>query len=148
MTHPKTDAAASTPPPAGRGVTPPHGTEARYRRGCRCDQCRPAASEAIRLRRWRLRERRAGTIPNSITHGASGYTNIGCRCDVCVTGHRAQVAAERRRRRAERVQIDGRLVAVNAPTHGTASTYSNHGCRCAPCTAASTEYARTQRRQP
>ena len=42
----------------------------------------------------------------------------------------------RDRRYAARVEINGRMVAVNARVHGTASTRKNHGCECAPCTAA------------
>lgn len=33
-----------------------------------------------------------------------------------------------------RVLIDGRMVAVDAPNHGSTSTYGNWHCRCWPCT--------------
>lgn len=39
----------------------------------------------------------------------------------------------RQARFAARQLIDGRLVAVNAKEHGSASTYTNHGCQCEPC---------------
>jgi len=41
-------------------------------------------------------------------------------------------------RRAERVEIDGRLVHPDAP-HGTSPGYSAWACRCRPCTAAHTK---------
>lgn len=41
-----------------------------------------------------------------------------------------------RRRRRERVVIDGRLVAPNAGRHGLYTTYGNWSCRCKPCTDA------------
>jgi hypothetical protein len=45
---------------------------------------------------------------------------------------------QRRRRRWDkadsRVLIDGRMVAVDAPNHGSTSTYGNWQCRCWPCT--------------
>lgn len=42
----------------------------------------------------------------------------------------------RRGRFAARQLIDGRLVAVAAAEHGSASTYVNHGCRCERCCTA------------
>jgi DNA-binding transcriptional regulator LsrR (DeoR family) len=50
-------------------------------------------------------------------------------------------------RLASRVLIDGRLVAVKAKTHGSATTYSNGGCRCEPCTEANIVAGRTYYRQ-
>lgn len=45
---------------------------------------------------------------------------------------------QRRRQRwakaDSRVLIDGRMVAVDAPNHGSTSTYGNWQCRCIPCT--------------
>lgn len=56
----------------------------------------------------------------------------------------------RAKRFAARVEIDGRLVAVNAREHGTVSTRSNHGCECDPCRSAArgfnTPYRRERRR--
>ena len=46
----------------------------------------------------------------------------------------------RARRWAARVEVDGRLVAVNAREHGKRSTRSNHGCECEPCMVAEREY--------
>lgn len=120
---------------------PDHGTNARYGRGCRCDECRPAASAYYRAGRWRRREARAGAPATGITHGAYGYKNALCRCETCVTGHRQLVRDTRAARYAARVPVDGRLVAPGAVRHGAVSTYQNHGCRCLPCTAAQTEMA-------
>jgi len=59
--------------------------------------------------------------------------------------------AGRAQRFAARELIDGRLVAVKASQHGSATTYSNHGCRCQPCTDANIrrmqEYKRTRQSQ-
>jgi hypothetical protein len=49
-----------------------------------------------------------------------------------------------RRRRAERVMVEGKLVHLRAP-HGRPTGYSNYGCRCGECTAAWT--AKIQRRR-
>jgi len=59
-----------------------HGMELRYRRGCRCDECRAAATAARRRRRakaaaWMMRR-------DDPRHGTyNGYGNLGCRCDLC-----------------------------------------------------------------
>lgn len=50
----------------------------------------------------------------------------------------------------KRVEIDGRLVAVEAPRHGVTSSYGNWGCRCVPCTEAHRVYttqSRNKRKQ-
>ena len=39
------------------------------------------------------------------------------------------------RRKAERVEVDGRLVHPSC-VHGEASSYKNYGCQCDPCTVA------------
>jgi len=44
-----------------RTTEPQHGTESEYRRGCRCEQCRRAASEARASRRARDRVEREDT---------------------------------------------------------------------------------------
>lgn len=47
----------------------------------------------------------------------------------------------RDRRLAERVLVDGRLVAaVESWRHGNRDTYGKWGCRCVPCTRAEREY--------
>ena len=56
-----------------------HGTVSQYtNRGCRCDECKAAVSEA------RRRTRQAGLPEGDPRHGTgSGYSNYGCRCDLC-----------------------------------------------------------------
>lgn len=60
-------------------------------------------------------------------------------------------AARNKRNRAERfaarVEIDGRMVAVNAREHGKRTTRTNHGCECEPCTTAAREYNTPYRRE-
>jgi hypothetical protein len=66
-----------------------HGTEGRYIRGCKCDECRAAANAARQQRRL---------TGNVYTHNAAGYSG-GCRCDVCRAAHaeyrRQQTAAKK-----------------------------------------------------
>ena len=60
-------------------------------------------------------------------------------------------AARNRRNRAARyaarVEIDGRMVAVNAREHGKYTTRTNHGCECEPCVAAAAAYNTPYRRE-
>lgn len=75
-------------------------------------------------------------MPASTVHNTSTYGNWGCRCDVCTAANAATVAYARASRAAERTVVDGRMVALKAPTHGSNSTYNNWFCRCRPCTDA------------
>ena len=52
----------------------------------------------------------------------------------------------RRRRLAERVLIDGRLIHPRAP-HGTRGGRSNYGCQCDPCQTAEAAYAKSRYRK-
>lgn len=71
-----------------------------------------------------------------MVHGsASTYVNHRCRCKQCCQAHTEKVADLRRRRREERVLVDGRLVHPTAE-HGKDTTYQNYACRCEPCTTA------------
>lgn len=66
----------------GFGGVTPHGTETKYRRGCRCDECR--AGNAVRRRKEA--ERRASwsiAIPSHVHGTTNGYSNYDCRCDQC-----------------------------------------------------------------
>jgi len=71
----------------------------------------------------------------TFSHGLHGYTNHHCRCETCRAGMRAYASKRRRERAAQRVMIDGRLVAPVA-NHGLSSTYDNWACRCIPCSEA------------
>lgn len=70
-------------------------------------------------------------------HNAAAYRVGGHRCRECRDAHAVYVRSMRDRRRAERTEVDGRLVHPDA-THGTRSGYEYHGCRCVDCTAANT----------
>lgn len=68
---------------------PDHGTRTRYRRGCRCEDCRRFIREDHR----RLVER------GPSKHGTdSSYRNYGCRCKACREA--ARVAVRERKARA------------------------------------------------
>ncbi|GAA1523101.1 hypothetical protein HD600_000202 [Microbacterium ginsengiterrae] len=49
--------------PAGRAKSSEHGTRSRYARGCRCDDCKHAATSAARADRDRKREGGGNTTP-------------------------------------------------------------------------------------
>lgn len=61
----------------------------RYRKGCRCDDCR--AHNAARCQKLqRARCERSEQAP----HGTVGaYTNWGCRCEPCTSAHNARCRA-------------------------------------------------------
>lgn len=95
-------------------------------------------SKATRNRRWaRRRDRRfidgrwvSITAP---THGVQWvYASYFCRCPPCTQANTDFARIERRRRYAERVEIDGQLVHPRA-THGMPTAYALYGCRCDPC---------------
>ena len=72
-----------------RWPEPQHGTPIRYRKGCRCPECRQAHSARLAAGRAdRLARMAAGTA--TFKHGASGYQNWGCRCDICTRANRAR----------------------------------------------------------
>ena len=73
------------------------------------------------------------------------YHYSGCYCEACGNPTSNQKQAESQRRRKEnRVLVDGRLVHPDAP-HGYESGYQGFGCRCLECVATSTA-ARRERR--
>lgn len=90
-----------------------------------------------------------------VTHGTPSTYNRGCHCDVCREAHAKRVresgaqAKWRKRQRDARVEIDGRLVAVEVPPerHGRYATYNAYGCHCLPCTHAASDYAQTTRKR-
>lgn len=63
------------------GAKVKHGTHARYRKGCRCDECREANRKYHLKERWKRRCKIV--LGEPVPHGLSGYINHGCRCDVC-----------------------------------------------------------------
>jgi len=70
-------------------------------------------------------------------HGTEGRYNEGCTCPGCRAAHAKKHREYTRRKMAQRVLIDGRLVApVPAEMHGKHSTYRQYGCKCAPCVEA------------
>jgi hypothetical protein len=59
---------------------PPHGTRSRYNsRQCRCEDCRLANREYLRL------HPKPASIPNHLHGTTNAYTHLGCRCDSCRT---------------------------------------------------------------
>lgn len=63
-----------------------------------------------------------------------------CPCAACTQARRAEHAAHRAERRAQRVLIDGRWVApLPAPYHGKLNAYREWSCRCPPCVQANSD---------
>lgn len=62
-----------------------HGTTTRYRRGCRCTECRQAKSLSNRLYKARNRTRtpRTARAGSKAEHGSVRRYRRGCRCDIC-----------------------------------------------------------------
>jgi hypothetical protein len=76
------------------------------------------------------------------THGSSKYyRDLGCLHPLCVAKASMAKAANRARRRAERVKIDGRMVhpdlaAADSDSprrHGTRYARTTFGCECLQC---------------
>jgi hypothetical protein len=58
-----------------------------------------------------------------------------------------RVRAMKKRRDAQLVEIDGRMVAVEAPHHGDRNIYNGWLCRCVPCTEANRVWCAEDRRR-
>lgn len=72
-------------------------------------------------------------MSTTFKHGTRyGYAECGCRCELCKQAHRSYMRSQRRKRYAERQEVDGRLVHMKAP-HGTKNGYGYYGCRCERC---------------
>lgn len=100
-----------------------------------------AVNEAYRQRRQRRRAQLTIIDGRQVNPGAphgtgSGYTNWFCRCLPCTAAMVTKRAIGDANRRASRVEIDGRMVAVDARNHGTDLTYTTRACRCVLCTDA------------
>ena len=76
-----------------------HGTASSYNNlGCRCDECRAAASAARATWVRSLQNRQFADVP----HGTpSGYRNWGCRCEQCTLVRAAEARARQRKKRAQ-----------------------------------------------
>ena len=70
-------------------IPPAHGTDSRYTKGCRCDECRSAHAEARRNLRARYR------VEGFPSHGTYGSYSNGCHCAECTAAFRKYAAARR-----------------------------------------------------
>ncbi|MGO1325094.1 MAG: hypothetical protein ACTMH8_06130 [Brevibacterium aurantiacum] len=71
---------------------PPHGTRARYHRGCKCHSCRTANSSYDRALRSGHR-----------THGNAAAYRGGCHCEECTSAYALWAEQQETRREAARV---------------------------------------------
>jgi len=63
------------------------------------------------------------------------------------TSRTAEALTRHQKLAARRRCVDGKMIAVDAPTHGESSIYKNWGCRCTPCTLANTAAEKDLRRR-
>jgi len=71
-----------------------HGSNTRYRNGCRCADCRTAANEHNR----QARQAKQGLPDGDPRHGTqNGYSHHSCRCERCLAAGRAYSRAKYRR---------------------------------------------------
>jgi hypothetical protein len=75
-----------------------HGNSA-YRNGCRCDDCRTAATAYTLAIQYRRRDQRIQPPMHGVT--TNGYCNYRCRCDACKAAYAAWQREYKARRRAE-----------------------------------------------
>lgn len=76
-----------------------HGLRSTYADGCRCTQCRAAATAYAADARAERRAR-GERDPSLIPHGTyGGYNNWLCRCQPCTDAHLARMRAYKRLRR-------------------------------------------------
>lgn len=91
-----------------------HGTNGRYRQGCRCQPCKTANAEYSAQQREVYRATAAvdpGAIPK---HGTlTSYAQWGCRCEPCVTKAR-EYDRERRRKAREAAKAAERQFSFTA----------------------------------
>ena len=96
-----------------------HGNHLRYYTdGCRCDDCRRAAT----LYAKQVRHKRYQTPFSEIPHGTkNGYANFGCRCEPCTKAMRAYArqypeSPEAKAKRNERKKAKRALEKANRQT--------------------------------
>jgi hypothetical protein len=79
---------------------------------------------------------------------ARGMAEVPAEASESIAGVACTSAAQRRaKRRAERIEVDGRPFHPDAP-HGTDYAYTDFGCHCTPCQAAhAAALAETRRRK-
>lgn len=75
-------------------TTRPHGTYARYSRGCRCDECREYQGARV------ARNRADRLASGRLSHGTRSAWDAGCRCTECGTAHRTAARDYYKRKKA------------------------------------------------
>jgi hypothetical protein len=110
---------------------PWHGTlKGYYKKACRCQLCKKAASD-------NRKERREFLLSQPVTgherwHGTtSGYNLRRCRCELCKKA--GSDYREKRRKFWANLSITG-----DESWHGTEASYSHRACRCQLCRKAMT----------
>lgn len=107
---------------------PVHGTESMYNNhGCRCDPCKKAAIEAVRIRGGH--KERVEPQHGTLTMYSNPYR---CRCDLCKEA-RTQYARDKLGHKP-----------LQPTKHGTICMYNKHGCRCDLCKARMAEHNRSK----
>lgn len=101
------------------------GTHTQYCNGCRCDECRSAATA---YQRERKAIRKANVIGGEAWHGTlGGHSNYGCRCDACRSAYREYKRGYVRRNR-EKVNAQARTAYARDPERHIAAV-QRYQCR-------------------
>lgn len=118
---------------APRGAQAGHGTDSRWRFGCRCDLCKTAHNHSLReFRAGRAILRWEAAAPALIELLAAGRPYRDAADEVGVTTQ--AISAHRRRDPAFAEALDIALMGSRNPelTHGTGTSWKS-GCRCPEC---------------
>lgn len=120
-------------------VNAQHGTDYRYRRGCRCKRCR--ADHATGGRSWK---RDAYDIPDDDRQQILERIETGADpAEITLeTGYTWQkIHGVARHDETWREDLDAALIAGRDPeiSHGRYQSYRHHGCRCPECRQARRE---------
>lgn len=118
------------PPPS------PHGTENRWRAGCRCSECRTAHNDGSRTFRRRVVDTRR--FPPKLRDRLLALIAAGVHITDAAAALRTSQQAIHRYARVHPewgAELDEALMGGRAPEvpHGTEAGYRHHRCRCPEC---------------
>ena len=102
-----------------------HGTRKRYQKGCRCNQCRAAATRDKK----KYRASKDFSDPNYFHGTVTGY-DCGCRCEACKESRKQYLKALRKRAMKKGKGLK----------HGTHYAYVTLGCKCEACKKSESVY--------
>lgn len=109
-----------------------------YQLFCRCDECKTARREYVRLNLEKNNKHLVETgnfLNPKVTHGSiSAYKLHGCRCELCKDVN-CKSNLTGKKRSAEHLLKTGEFISSKVK-HGDVNAYEYHGCRCEVCKSA------------